>query len=399
MSKGTMYYLCKICQVCSHPRGAYSPFQKKKKDCRTSCCYIVLKIQRRSLCICRKLEHINNHFQSPSYWNRSYYLNSTTTILLMADRPTNNSKLSLPPISLHLLSGALSGLASCVLLQPFDLLKTRLQQAHISSNPSSSSTRPSIYRLSSDVISRDGILGLWRGTSPTIIRNVPGIAAYFFGLAQLRTSMSSISIFTQQSQPLHLLHQPNILPTLTPTGDFFAGVLARISVGFVLMPVTVVKTRFESNLYEYRSIRAAFQEIMRTQGLQGLWRGFIPTALRDAPFAGVFISAYEATKRLLVEPGQRYPILLHTVPATAAAVVATLLTAPFDLLKTDLQLRQSSSHNPSILQALKLILNGRLSNSRILFKGSGLRLLRKSLSSAIGWTLYEGLIKKWAIKN
>ncbi|OAV96537.1 hypothetical protein PTTG_00984 [Puccinia triticina 1-1 BBBD Race 1] len=314
----------------------------------------------------------------------------------MADRPT----LSLPPTSLHLLSGALSGLASCVLLQPFDLLKTRLQQAHISAGPPSTL---SIYRVSSDVISRDGVLGLWRGTSPTIIRNVPGIAVYFFGLAQLRTSMSSLSLFAQQEPPTPLGLLPprpttNILPTLTPTGDFFAGVLARTSVGFVLMPITVVKTRFESNLYDYRSIREAFQAIVETQGLKGLWRGFIPTVLRDAPFAGVFISAYEATKRVLVEPGQRYPILLHTVPATAAAIVATLITAPFDLLKTDLQLRHSSS-NTSIPAALKLILNGRIANARILFKGSGLRLLRKSLSSAIGWTLYEGLIKKWAIKN
>jgi solute carrier family 25 protein 38 len=100
----------------------------------------------------------------------------------------------------------------------------------------------------------------------------------------------------------------------------------------------------------------------------------------------VFIAAYEATKRVLAEPGQRYPVLLHTVPATAAAIVATLVTAPFDLIKTDLQLRQSNNP-PSIRSSLHLILNGRFANSHVLFKGSGLRLLRKCLSSAIGWTL------------
>ncbi|KAI9617458.1 hypothetical protein KEM48_004912 [Puccinia striiformis f. sp. tritici PST-130] len=68
------------------------------------------------------------------------------------------------------------------------ILKTRLQQAHI--NPNTSSTLL-IYWVSSEVISRDGILGLWRGTSPTTIRNVPGIAVYLFGLAQLRTSMTT----------------------------------------------------------------------------------------------------------------------------------------------------------------------------------------------------------------
>jgi solute carrier family 25 protein 38 len=83
-------------------------------------------------------------------------------------------------------------------------------------------------------------------------RNVPGIAVYFFGLAQLRTSMSSLTIFNQPPppplQPLPTTvqdHPDTLLPTLSPTGDFLAGVVARTSVGFVLMPITVVKTRFE----------------------------------------------------------------------------------------------------------------------------------------------------------
>ncbi|KAH9459881.1 hypothetical protein MJO28_004457 [Puccinia striiformis f. sp. tritici] len=105
------------------------------------------------------------------------------------------------------------------------VLKTRLQQAHI--NPNTSSTLRVhisllIYWVSSEVISRDGILGLWRGTSPTTIRNVPGIAVYLFGLAQLRTSMTTLQIFTQPA----LLDQSKILPSLTSTGDFIAGVLA-----------------------------------------------------------------------------------------------------------------------------------------------------------------------------
>ncbi|KNZ43771.1 hypothetical protein VP01_987g2 [Puccinia sorghi] len=255
----------------------------------------------------------------------------------MAQQP---SLASLPPASLHLLSGALSGFASCVVLQPFDLLKTRLQQEHITTTPHKPPNN--IYRISADLVARDGVLGLWRGTSPTIIRNVPGIAAYFFGLAQLRNTMASLNILTQQQQQ-HPLLVPTPPATLSPAGDFLAGVLTRSCVGFVLMPITVVKTRFE------------------------------------------------AAKRVLWEPGQHHPVLLlNAVPATFAAAVATLLTAPFDLIKTDRQL-----HNHSSNSSLTHFRPANLSNFHILFKGSGLRLLRKSLSSAIGWTLYEGLIKKW----
>jgi len=298
----------------------------------------------------------------------------------MAQQP---SLASPTPASLHLLSGALSGLASCVALQPFDLLKTRLQQEHITA--SAHKAPSNIYRISADLVARDGVLGLWRGTSPTILRNVPGIAAYFFGLAQLRNAMASLNFLTQQQQ--HQQQHPLLVPpppvTLSPAGDFLAGVLTRTCVGFVLMPITVVKTRFESNLYDYGSIREAFESIVRTGGVRGLWRGYVATVMRDGPFAGVFISAYEAAKRVLWAPGQHHPVLLHALPATFAAVIATLITAPFDLIKTDRQLHTLPSSNSS----LSNILHGKLSNAHILFKGSGLRLLRKSLSSAIGWTL------------
>ncbi|KNF04304.1 hypothetical protein PSTG_02646 [Puccinia striiformis f. sp. tritici PST-78] len=195
--------------------------------------------------------------------------------------------------------------------------------------------------------------------------------------------MTTLQIFTQPA----LLDQSKILPSLTSTGDFIA----------------VVKTRFESNLYKYKSIREAFQLTLEQQGIQGLWRGFIPTVMRDAPFAGIFISIHEASKRLLNRPDRPYPALIQTttiISVTISAVLATLITAPFDLIKTDLQFRSSSNvGNFLITASVKGILNGNLLNCFVLFEGSGLRLLRKSLSSAIGWTLYGGLIKKWAIKT
>lgn len=47
---------------------------------------------------------------------------------LSASPPATGSKINLQA-SHHLLSGALSGLSSAVVLQPLDLLKTRLQQS------------------------------------------------------------------------------------------------------------------------------------------------------------------------------------------------------------------------------------------------------------------------------
>lgn len=79
-----------------------------------------------------------------------------------------------------LASGAASGLASCLLLQPMDFLKTRMQQQRSSSSvtPDSSAvigakkqTRTArLGQTIRQVLRDDGWMGLWRGTVPTVAR-------------------------------------------------------------------------------------------------------------------------------------------------------------------------------------------------------------------------------------
>ena len=90
----------------------------------------------------------------------------------------------------HLAAGAASSLVVTTLTQPFDLVKTRLQQGDplpssalqkligASSLPNvrhlqtsaSSQHHPSIRSVVKSVIHRNGVHGLWRGTIPTLLR-------------------------------------------------------------------------------------------------------------------------------------------------------------------------------------------------------------------------------------
>lgn len=89
-------------------------------------------------------------------------------------------KINVPPWA-SLLSGASSGLASCLLLQPMDFLKTRMQQEQqeerqkINQNVQQQRGGPRkrterLIKLTNQVIKQDGWLGLWRGTVPTVAR-------------------------------------------------------------------------------------------------------------------------------------------------------------------------------------------------------------------------------------
>lgn len=180
------------------------------------------------------------------------------------------------------------------------------------------------------------------------------------------------------------------------------------------MPVTVIKVRYESDFYAYKSLSSASSSIYKSEGIRGFFSGFGVTAVRDAPYAGLYVVFYEASKsylsRIFSTTTSTAPRLLddtraqsatrktHIVPAASinamsgvlAAASATAITNPFDAVKTRLQLMPQKYGN--MLKATRLML--REDGIRGFFDGLGLRMGRKAVSSALAWTVYEELIRR-----
>lgn len=84
------------------------------------------------------------------------------------------------------------------------------------------------------------------------------------------------------------------------TDQLLCGAGARAFVGFLLMPISVVKVQVESSLYpNITNARQGFRSILASQGVAGLFAGSGATALRDAPYAGLYIYFYELGKSVL----------------------------------------------------------------------------------------------------
>lgn len=175
-----------------------------------------------------------------------------------------------------------------------------------------------------------------------------------------------------------------------------------------MMPVTVLKVRYESDYYAYRSLLGAARDIVRTEGVRGLFAGFGATAVRDAPYAGLYVVFYEQLKRHLAAVADSSGGAIHLSPSSPsinfvsgamAAGIATAITNPFDAVKTRLQLMPGKYGN--MLRATRLMIQE--DGLRSLFGGLGLRMARKALSSALAWTVYEELIlraeRRWALKE
>ncbi|EEB09760.1 carrier with solute carrier repeats [Schizosaccharomyces japonicus yFS275] len=273
----------------------------------------------------------------------------------------------------HLAAGAVAGFVSSAALQPLDLLKTRLQQGK----------HESLFRIIVRVCKSDGgVMSLWRGTFPSILRSTTGVSCYFYTLNLLRTSFGDGGAHFSAKQ------------------NFWMGAAARSIVGFFFMPVTVLKVRYESSHYSYNSFLEAVKDIWKKEGISGYFRGFGATALRDAPHAGIYVFFYEKGKEKLsnlVRVMQRnqdsqleFKNTINVVSGLISGTAATILTNPFDLLKTRVQVYPDRYRN--FVQASKMILKEE--GIKGFFDGFGLRVVRKTLSSTIAWSIYEWVLAK-----
>lgn len=289
----------------------------------------------------------------------------------------------------HFVAGLASGVSSAVLLQPADLLKTRVQQSRNSSL---------VPVLRSILSGPHPITSLWRGTVPSALRTGFGSALYFTSLHTLRQLVANN---TAKGIPTTINAGSSVLPKLSSTQNMMTGASARVFAGLILMPVTVIKVRYESDLYNYKSIFSASSSIYHSEGVRGFFSGFGATAVRDAPYAGLYVVFYEASKTFLFrwssngsgaagsdsKPTMSNPAI-NAASGVFAGVTATTLTNPFDAVKTRLQLLPQKYGNTLKAAALMLKEDG----IKSFFDGLGLRMARKAVSSALAWTVYEELI-------
>lgn len=172
-----------------------------------------------------------------------------------------------------------------------------------------------------------------------------------------------------------------------------------------MTPVTVIKVRYESTFYSYKSMFGAASAIWKTEGLKGFFAGFGATAVRDAPYAGLYVVFYEQCKTRLTKIQTHVPtggvadlpkmqsgtsVTINFLSGIVAACFATTITNPFDAIKTRLQLMPEKYRN--MIKASQLMV--REDGVRSLFDGLGLRIGRKAISSALTWTLYEELVRR-----
>ncbi|KAI8979554.1 mitochondrial carrier domain-containing protein [Mycotypha africana] len=186
------------------------------------------------------------------------------------------------------------------------------------------------------IFRNEGIFALWRGLVPGLIMALPSTAIYFVGYDYIKDHTRDR--FTN-----------TVFDTYSP---LWAGGLARTMAALVVSPLELFRTRMQSvdGINGFSSVWNGVQKMVQTEGPQALWRGLLPTMLRDVPFSAVYWMGYEDIKQRLEKHSEHNDMSRFQTSFIAGAssgMFAAVVTTPFDVVKTQRQVSSDAKERRS----------------------------------------------------
>ncbi|ODQ50750.1 mitochondrial carrier [Saitoella complicata NRRL Y-17804] len=189
-------------------------------------------------------------------------------------------------LRMEILAGAMAGGCQVVFTNPLEIVKIRLQ---IQGELAKTSDVP--RRSAAWIVRNLGLLGLYKGASACLLRDIPFSAIYFPTYAHLKKDYFG-------ERPGKTLSIPQLL---------MAGAIAGMPAAYLTTPADVIKTRLQAESRKgqthYRNIHHAATTIVREEGFKALFKGGPARILRSSPQFGCTLAAYEFLQRLLPMPG------------------------------------------------------------------------------------------------
>ncbi|TYI49731.1 hypothetical protein E1A91_D12G055100v1 [Gossypium mustelinum] len=284
----------------------------------------------------------------------------------------------------HACSGATAGAIAATFVCPLDVIKTRLQ-VHGLPTASKTGVRDSVIITSlQHIIKTEGLKGLYRGLSPTIIALLPNWAVYFTVYEQLKGLLAS---------------HDNNSAQLTIGENMVAAAGAGAATAIVTNPLWVVKTRLQTQgmrtgVVPYTGVLSALRRIVHEEGLRGLYSGVLPS-LAGISHVAIQFPAYEKIKSYMAKKGNTTVDRLSpsdvAIASSISKVLASIITYPHEVIRSRLQEQGQARHTEvqyaGVVDCIRKVF--RKEGVSGFYRGCATNLLRTTPSAVITFTSYE----------
>jgi solute carrier family 25 thiamine pyrophosphate transporter 19 len=140
----------------------------------------------------------------------------------------------------------------------------------------------------------------------------------------------------------------------------------------VIAPLDVIKIRLQLQIHSlsdplsvlnvngptYKGTLGTLKQILREEGLTGLWKGNVPAELMYLTYGGAQFSAYTYMSHMLESIPPPYSLpnsMVNFVSGAAAGAAATTATYPLDLLRTRFAAQGTDRVYTSLISSIKHI--------------------------------------------
>jgi hypothetical protein len=178
------------------------------------------------------------------------------------------------PLYIKLLAGATTGGVGSAIMNPMDLVKTRMQADRTGLRYGNS-----FWFACKDIYRQEGLIeGFYRGVGPTTYRAMLLTAAQLPSYDQMKYALLTHTSL-EEGFTVHM------------TCSMFAGLTAATASS----PFDVMKTKImaESSQGGSNVMGKVFMQVLRTEGVRGFFKGWLPNWFRLGPHTIISLMVYE----------------------------------------------------------------------------------------------------------
>ena len=275
-------------------------------------------------------------------------------------------------ITNDLIAGGIGGIAGIIVGHPFDSIKVRYQIAASTASSSSNTTLK--------------------------VQPILNVSSLFRGISAPVTTAALVnaSVFMTYGESSRLWDRYiNFDSTSVQSKQIVCGAFTGLVSSFIVSPTELLKIQMQTqnngSETAYRSSSHAARSILSNQGIQGLYRGFISTCLRQSLGFSVYFSSYDTTKdHLRYHLGAEHVWLSSILAGGVSGSLSWSVVYPLDYIKSRIQAIPLSTTTISELSIWSVAKNTiQQQGWKSLYRGLGITVLRAFPVNGIIFPTYE----------